>query len=159
MRDHGISWPVVNAAVYAHAARVLPAADPKVEALDGDEIRRGKPRWRWDAAVETWQVVTDRRHVGCVDLTGGAGLLGQVEGRTATSVATWIDGHEQDWKDAVAFVAIDLCSIFKAAIRASLPHAVIVADRFHVAQLANQALKDVRRRVIGSRGLSSERVT
>lgn len=49
----------------------------------------------------------------------------------------------------------------EAAIRASLPKAVVVADRFRVAQLANQALKDVRRRATvqerGRRGRKGDR--
>jgi transposase len=47
----------------------------------------------------------------------------------------------------VQVVAIDMCTVFKAAVRASLPHAALVVDRFHVAQLANAALTEVRRRV------------
>lgn len=93
-----------------------------------------------------------------MDLTGGAGLLGQVEGRNAACVSAWIEAHDPTGHSAVAFVAIDLCSIFKAAIRQSLPNAVIVADRFHVAQLANQALKDVRRRAtMQQRGRKGDR--
>lgn len=146
-RDHAVSWPIVNAAVHAHAAHALPAADPRIEAMGIDEIRRGKPRWRWNELAGAWDAAVDRWHVGFVDLTGGAGLLGQVEGRNAACVSAWIDGHGQTWREAVAFVAIDMCSIFKAAIRQSLPHATVIVDRFHVAQLANQAVKDVRRRV------------
>lgn len=37
--------------------------------------------------------VADRWHVGLVDLTGGAGLLGQVPGRAAASVSAWIDAQ------------------------------------------------------------------
>jgi transposase len=44
-------------------------------------------------------------------------------------------------------VAIDMCTIFKAAIRDALPRARLVVDHFHLVQLANQALTEVRRRV------------
>ena len=40
-----------------------------------------------------------------------------------------------------------MCTVFKAAVNASLPHATLVVDRFHVAQLANAAVSEVRRRV------------
>jgi transposase len=40
-----------------------------------------------------------------------------------------------------------MCTVFKAAVRNSLPHATLVVDRFHVVQLANAALTEVRRRV------------
>ena len=160
-RDHAVSWPIVNAAVHAHAACALPEKDPEVSCLGIDETRRGKARWRWDELAGAWSAVVDRWHIGFVDLNGGNGLLGQVEGRTAASVRAWIERHDEQWRQAVAFVAIDLCSIFKSAVRASLPHAIVVADRFHVAQLANQAVKDVRRRVTtqarGRRGRKGDR--
>lgn len=81
-RDHGISWPIVAAAFTAHGVNVLPAQVPKVEHLGMDEIRRGRPRWVWDERGGSWVVIADRWHVGFVDLAGGQGLLGQVEGRT-----------------------------------------------------------------------------
>jgi transposase len=45
------------------------------------------------------------------------------------------------------FVAIDMCTIFKAAVHPALPHATLVVDLFPFVQLANQALTEVRRRV------------
>jgi len=40
---------------------------------------------------------------------------------------------------------------YAAAVRAVLPHAVIVADHFHVVQLANRALTERRRRLTWKR--------
>jgi transposase len=61
----------------------------------------------------------------------------------------------------VQVVAIDMCTVFKAAVRDSLPHATLVVDRFHVAQLANAAVTEVRRRVTvqqrGRRGRKGNR--
>jgi transposase len=61
----------------------------------------------------------------------------------------------------VRVVAIDMCTVFKAAVRESLPHATLVVDRFHLAQLANTALTEVRRRVTlqqrGRRGRKGNR--
>lgn len=92
-------------------------------------------------------MLVDRWHVGFVDLTGRQGLLGQVEGRTAQVVANWLEQRSQAWRDQVRYVAIDMCSVFVCALRTALPNATIVVDHFHVIQLANQALTDVRRRV------------
>lgn len=47
----------------------------------------------------------------------------------------------------MALVAIDMCAIFKAAVRTAMPHATLVVDHDNVVQLANQALTEVRRRV------------
>jgi transposase len=160
-RDHGVSWPVVQAAFIAHRVRVLPAQVPRTERLGIDETRRGRPRWRWEEQTASWETVCDRWHVGFVDLAGGQGLLGQVEGRTKQSVIDWLDSRGQEWKKNVKTVAIDMCSIFKAAIAQALPHAVIVADHFHIVQLANRVVTEVRRRltlqVRGRRGRKGNR--
>lgn len=81
------------------------------------------------------------------DLSGGQGLLGQVEGRNVQAVIDWLAARDPSWRDQVRFVAIDMCTIFKSAITQMLPHATIVVDHFHLVQLANQALTEVRRRV------------
>jgi transposase len=81
------------------------------------------------------------------DLSGGAGLLGQVEGRTSLAVRAWLESQSRAWREGVRVVAIDTCAVFKAAVREALPHAVLVVDRFHLAQLANHAVAEVRRRV------------
>ncbi|WP_433351483.1 ISL3 family transposase [Microtetraspora malaysiensis] len=160
-RDHGMSWPVVSAAFTAHAARVLPDQPDPVTVLGIDEIRRGRPRWAWDETTGSWQTVVDRWHVGFVDISGGQGLLGQVEGRTSATVTGWLGQRSQAWRDGVAFVAIDMCTIFKSAIRTVLPQARLVVDHFHLVQLANQAVTEVRRRVTvqvrGRRGRKGNR--
>lgn len=119
-----------------------------MEVLVIDEVRRGRPRWKLDEATNTWHTLVDRWHVGFCDLSGGQGLLGQVEGRTAQVVCDWLGQRSQQWRDAVRFVAIGMCTIFKSAVRQALPHAQLVADHFHVVHLANAAVTEVRRRVI-----------
>ena len=160
-RDHGVSWPVVSAAFAAHAAGVLPAEPGPVAVLGIDEIRRGRPQWTWSEELQCWEVTVDRWHVGFVDLAGGQGLLGQVEGRTSAAVRDWITQRGEDWRSAVRFVAIDMCTIFKSAVRDVLPQARLVVDHFHLVQLANQALTEVRRRVTvqvrGRRGRKGNR--
>ena len=163
-RDHEISWPTANAAFTRHGAQVLPAATPPVEHLGIDETRCGKAKFRLVTGpdgADVWEVVADRWHVGFVDLTGGAGLLGQVEGRTAASVSEWIEQQSTAWRAGIHVVAIDMCTVFKAAVTASLPHAVLVVDLFHIVQLANNAVTEVRRRVTlqtrGRRGRKGNR--
>jgi transposase len=151
-RDHDLSWPVVAAAFADHAIQVLPAQPEPVTVLGIDEIRRGRPQRAFDAATGVWQTVVDRWHVGFVDLSGGQGLLGQVEGRNAAVVVDWLADRGQAWHDAVRFVAIDMCTIFKSAIGRALPQATLVADHFHLVQLANQTLTEVRRVTVQVRG-------
>jgi transposase len=92
-------------------------------------------------------LVVDRWHIGFVDISGGQGLLGQVEGRNSTAVAGWPAARPPRWKQAVQYVVIDMCATFRAAIRKALPHARIVVDHFHVVQLANTKLAELRRRL------------
>ncbi|MFG2368126.1 transposase [Streptomyces mirabilis] len=69
--------------------------------------------------------------------------------------------RDQAWRDAVQYVAIDMCTIFKSAIRRVQPQATLVVDHFHLVQLANQTLTEVRRQVTvthrGRRGRKGNR--
>ncbi|TMR98028.1 transposase [Nonomuraea basaltis] len=80
-------------------------------------------------------------------MAGDQGLLGQVEGRVSTVVAAWLTAQGARWRRAVTHVAIDMCQVFRCAVRAALPHAVIVVDHFHLVQLANTKLAELRRRL------------
>ena len=62
------------------------------------------------------------------DLSGGQGLLGQVEGRTADDAAYWLARAAPAWRDAVQVLAIDMCSIYASAVRRMLPGAQIAVD-------------------------------
>ena len=93
------------------------------------------------------RTLADRWHVGFTDVGGGQGMLGQVEGRTADDVAYWLAGHSPAWRDRIRYVAIDMCTVFVAAIRRYLPNATIVVDHFHVVKLANDTVAEVRRRI------------
>lgn len=146
-RDHGLSWPTVMAAVTDHATRALPKQPNPVRVLGLDEIRRGRRRWRHNPEAGRWEVAVDCWHVGFVDISGGQGLLAQVEGRTTEAVTNWLNTQPPGWREQVAYVAIDMCTVFASAIARSLPQATIVVDHFHVVQLANQALTEVRRRI------------
>lgn len=158
-RDHGISWPIVAAAFTTHATAVLPAEPEPVAVLGIDEVRRGKPRWIGDEQAASWTRTAHRWHVGFCDLSGGQGLLAQVEGRTTAAATGWLAARPPTWREQIRAVAIDMCTVFKATIPQVLPHALLVVDHFHVVQLANRAVTEVRRRVTltqrGRRGRSS----
>lgn len=81
--------------------------------------------------------LTDPWETGFVDLATGQGVLGQVTGRTSAAVRSWLLARDPAWRDAVQFVAIDPAAPYWAAVRATLPHAVIVVDHFHLVRLAN----------------------
>jgi transposase len=120
---------------------------PAVEVLGIDDHRRGRPRYHRDPISGGWVADADRWQTGLFDSAGGHGLLGAVEGRTAAATAGWIEARPAAWRAGIRAVTIDMSTIYKAAARDALPHAMIAVDPFHVAQLANKAVGDVRRRV------------
>jgi transposase len=140
-----LGWPAAHAAFVAAVVAQLPDPAP-VAVLGIDETRRGKPRWTRAQDGEGW-VKLETFETNFVDLEGTQGLLGQASGRTKANVVAWLDERGQAWKDAVAVVAMDPCATYRAAVAQAPPHAVIMADHFHVVRLANQAVTDVRRRV------------
>ena len=72
-------------------------------------------------------------------------MLARVEGRTTAAVTGWLVARPLAWLEQVTAVVIDMCTVFKTAIRQQLPHVLLVVDHFHVVQLANRAVKEVRR--------------
>lgn len=146
--SHGVGWATVHDAFIDHVTEPLAAPLPPVTVLGIDETRRGKPTWMQDQDTARWVLATDRWHTGFVDAAGTGGLLAQVEGRSAAAVAGWLQAQPQTWREAITHVTIDLSASYAAAVAKALPGAVLVADRFHLVQLANDAVTGVRQRVI-----------
>lgn len=158
VRAHRVSWPVVHAAFITAADALL--AEPEAVAVLGiDETRRGRPKWVQDPDTRRW-LMSERFETNFVDLAGAGGLLGQTAGRTSAAVSDWLDGRGQEWKDSVRIVAMDPCASYRRAVQTALPEARIVADHFHLVRLANQAVTDVRQRVVretcGRRGRTTD---
>ena len=154
-----VSWPVAHQAFTRQADPVLERPPSLVAHLGIDEHRRGRPRWRIDADTGEYVLLADRWHTCFFDLSGDQGLLGQVQGRTADDAAYWLAQAVPAWRDAIQVEAMDMCSIYKSAVRRMLPGAQIVVDLFHVVQLAVKATGDVRRVVrarYGRRGRSGD---
>ncbi|MFF4575052.1 transposase [Streptomyces sp. NPDC001410] len=145
-RDLRLSWPTVMDAFRTTAREVVTAPLPPVEVLGIDETRRGRTQSHQDAVTGRWVPTTDQWHTGFVDASGSGGLLGQVEARAPSDVLAWLASTPIEWRRAIRYVAIDMSSGYRAAVRTGLPHATIVVDHFHVVQLANKMLSTVRRR-------------
>ncbi|TCJ30686.1 DDE transposase [Parafrankia sp. BMG5.11] len=119
---------------------------PPVGVLGLDEHRRGRPRYHRDPDSGRWVEDADRWLTVFVD-HAGHGLLGQVEGRTVAGTAAWVLSQPAAWRAGIWAVTIDMSTVYKAAARAALPDAMLAVDPFHVTQLANKVIGDVRRRV------------
>jgi transposase len=150
-RHAGVSWPVVHDEFAARADALLEQAPAPVAHLGIDEHRRGRARFAADPQTGEYVLLADRWHTCFFDLAGQQGLLGQVQGRTADDAAYWLAQAPPAWRDAIQSVCIDMCSIYAAAVRRMLPHAVLTVDLFHIVQLAVKATGDVRRRVVRAR--------
>ncbi|MEV5011031.1 transposase [Streptomyces sp. NPDC056159] len=133
-RDLHLSWPTVMDAFRTQARAVVEAPLPNVEVLGIDETRRGRPRWEQDPTTGKWHLVRDRWHTGFVDALGTGDLLGQIEGRTVADVLVWLTATPLEWRKNIKYVAIDMSTTYRAAIRIALPQATVVVDHFHVVQ-------------------------
>ena len=145
---YGVGWTTVHNAFIAHVRAFLTEPLPAVKVLGIDETRRGKPVWIREPDTGRWVLAHDRWHTGFVDSAGTEGLLAQVEGRSAAVVSTWLLAQPAPWRDAVTHVTIDLSASFAKGVRDGLPRAVLVADRFHLVQLANDTVTALRQRVV-----------
>lgn len=135
---------------------------PPVMVLGIDDHRRGRPLYHRDPATGGWVADADRWQSVFVDSRGGHGLLGQVEGRAGADVTAWLAGQDAAWRAAIRYVTIDMSPVYKSAVLKSglLPNTLLIVDMFHVTQLCNKMIGDVRRRVTfehyGRRGRSGD---
>lgn len=155
---HQVSWPTVQRAVVAHGVVELVEPEPTT-VLGMDETRFGRPRWLPDGVHVDGRVRwtrSDPWETGFVDISGGQGLLGQVDGRTSADVKEWLKARSQAFCAGVEVVVIDPHAGYAAAVREVLPDAVLAVDHFHLIMLANKAVTAVRQRVtreqLGRRG-------
>ena len=74
-------------------------------------------------------------------------VIGVVDGRDSAAVKTWLKTRPRWWRHRVRVVAIDPSAAFRSAVRSWLPKARVSVDHFHLIQLANAMVTNVRRRV------------
>ena len=144
-RAHRVSWWLVQSALSAAAAVLLPDVDAlMVGRLGIDEHRYRSVRFYRDQAgswrrYEPWMSTI-------VDLATGQ-VLGVVDGRDSAGVGAWLKARPQAWRDCIEVVAIDPSAAFRKALRDHLPRAAVSVDAFHLVKLANDALTTVRQRL------------
>jgi transposase len=104
-----------------------PAAGPRRLSLDEAHHRRGR---------ELATVVSDLDRRCVIDV---------VDGCTRRVTERYLGSLPEHIRAGIEVVSIDPSEAYRHAIRAALPHARIVADRFHLVRGANTALDSVRR--------------
>ncbi|MFD0450013.1 transposase, partial [Rhodococcus aetherivorans] len=157
--EYRCAWHTVHDRVVAVADTALDDEPAPVTVLGIDETRRGKAKWETDPVTGARRWV-DRWDTGLVDVTGDQGLLAQVNGRSSATVLDWLHARDEQWRQQITHVTIDLSSVYAKAVREALPHAELVVDRFHLVKKANEVVDAVRRRVTqthrGRRGRKSD---
>src|SRR5690625_1169244 len=144
-RAHGVSWWLVQSALTAAAAVLLPEVDQLlVRRLGIDEHRYRSVRWfRTDEGAwrrfEPWMTTL-------VDLATGQ-VLGIVDGRDSTAVGDWLAQRSELWRERIEIVAIDPSAAFRKALRTYLPRVAVSVDKFHLVKLGNDMVTTVRQRL------------
>lgn len=149
-----VAWATVQATINV-AVMTLPAVDDVTVRLLGiDEHRFRTVRFFRDPATSTWRRV-EPWMTTFVNLQTGQ-VIGVVDGRDSAAVATWLAARTPAWRGRVEVVAIDPSAAFRATVTRALPTARVSVDHFHLIQLANLMLTQVRQRVareqLGHRG-------
>jgi transposase len=65
--------------------------------------------------------------------------------RSQEAFAQWLDSLSAIERQAIRVVAMDMWGPYRGVVKAKLPHAEIVADRFHVTKHLNEAIAKIRR--------------
>ena len=129
--DLGCDWHTVMNAVVEHGRPLIddPNRIGHVTAVGLDEVlfaRLGRFRHRvWSTQV--------------VDVARGQ-LLDVVAGRDAASGCAWFADRPAEWCDAIRWATLDLSGPYRAVFDTMLPHAVQIADPFHVIKVRHEAL-------------------
>ena len=72
-------------------------------------------------------------------------ILAVLPERSQKALEGWLDGLEEGQRKAIRVAAMDMWGPYRGIIQAKLPHAEIVADRFHVMKQLNDAIAKIRR--------------
>ncbi len=134
----GCDWHTVMDAVVAHGQVLIEDPDRigATSAVGLDEVlfcRLGRFRSRcWSTQI--------------VDVAHGQ-LLDVVPGRDAAGACAWFAERDPAWLAGIEWATLDLSGPYRSVFDTMVPHAVQIADPFHLIKLANHALDEVRRRV------------
>jgi transposase len=126
----GVNWKTVAAAVKSAVERGLKLRSWKpLRAIGIDEVSRSK----------------GQRYLTLVYDLERSRLVWIGENRDAETMNRFFEWLGPRRARSIVIVCCDMWAVYLAAIRAKLPQASVVFDRFHVVQHLNRAVDDVRR--------------
>jgi transposase len=74
-------------------------------------------------------------------------VIGVIDGRTMEAVIEFFNKQTQKFRDGIFGVAIDMSKSYYGAVKAALPNAKTVIDRFHISQLFHKLVDDARKHI------------
>lgn len=150
-RKLGCDWHTINDTVTVYGKALLAADTRRITsttALGLDEtsfVKRGGYR---------------REYATTIADVGYHQILEILPTRDLTDVARWVHARPGSWKGKIEYGALDMSPTYAAVYTVTLPKAKQVIDAFHLVQLANRSLDEVRRRVqrehTGQRGRAKD---
>ena len=75
-------------------------------------------------------------------------VIWAAEGKSADTLGAFFEQLSPEQLERIEVVSMDMSAAYQKAVREALPCAEIVFDKFHVAQLAQRALDEVRREMV-----------
>lgn len=78
-----------------------------------------------------------------VDIESGK-LIELLEGKDSSAIIRWFGNLPGSFRDAIEYVTLDMCNVYRRVARTVFPHATLVVDRFHVMKLANKNIDLIR---------------
>lgn len=127
------AWRTVKDLDRAHLRATLPALHPRdltgLRVLGVDEVARAKGH---DYVTVVYDLDT-------------GGLLGVGDGKNADSFGVFLAELSADTAAGIQAVAMDRGPAYQAAVKAHLPEATLVFDRFHVMKLYSDVIRKVRK--------------
>ena len=128
----GLSWDTVKNIIKRRLEKDY--GQPRLKDLHRlsiDEIYLGRRKWFWTLVI---------------DLDSGR-ILWATPGRGAQALQSFWPRLRAN-RARIQAVAMDMSAAYWAAVTQNLPHTAIVFDRFHITQLVNQKLDDLRREMV-----------
>ncbi|MGH9601017.1 MAG: ISL3 family transposase, partial [Terriglobales bacterium] len=129
----GLAWRTVKDMDRSHLHATLPALKPReltgLRVLGVDEVARAKGH---DYVTVVYDLDT-------------GGLLWVGDGKSADSFGAFLTELSPQTAAGIQAVAMDMGPAYQAAVKAQLPKATIVFDRFHVMKLYSDVIRNVRR--------------
>jgi transposase len=129
-RQEGLGYKAAEGIFYRQAEAALQSPRPVLKRLGIDEISLKKRHQQFILVISD----LDRN---CV--------IAVLEERHKEQLEAWFDALSDEQRQQITEVSMDMWAPYRQAVEAKLPHAGIVADRFHLMQNLNRAVTSARR--------------